>query len=105
MPLARVMSGVSGLPVAPLRSTPWQPAQRSKKICAERLRSSSVSGGRPPAADAWVSATVTVLGAPWYFASGVLVPALAASWVLPPRVAATWSALMLPPALPHAFSA
>jgi hypothetical protein len=32
VPLARVMSGVSGLPVAPLRSTPWQPAQRSKKI-------------------------------------------------------------------------
>ena len=30
VPRCIVMSGVSGLPVAPLRSTPWQPAQRSK---------------------------------------------------------------------------
>jgi hypothetical protein len=30
LPLSIVRSGVSGLPVAPLRSTPWQPAQRSK---------------------------------------------------------------------------
>ncbi len=30
VPLGTVTSGVKGLPVAPLRSTPWQPAQRSK---------------------------------------------------------------------------
>ena len=30
VPFGWVMSGVSGLPVAPLRSTPWQPAQRWK---------------------------------------------------------------------------
>jgi len=30
VPFFWVMSGVSGLPVAPLRSTPWQPAQRWK---------------------------------------------------------------------------
>ena len=30
VPRASVMSGVSGLPVAPFLSTPWQPAQRSK---------------------------------------------------------------------------
>jgi hypothetical protein len=30
VPLVMVLSVVSGLPVAPLRSTPWQPAQRWK---------------------------------------------------------------------------
>ena len=30
VPRGRVTSGVSGLPVAPLRRTPWHPAQRSK---------------------------------------------------------------------------
>jgi hypothetical protein len=47
VPLAWVMSGVSGLPVAPLRSTPWQPAQRWKKISVARANSASVMSGAP----------------------------------------------------------
>src|SRR5690606_18095123 len=41
------MSGVSGLPVAPLRSTPWQPAQRWKQISLARSKSASVRSGAP----------------------------------------------------------
>jgi len=45
VPFFWVMSGVSGLPVAPLRSTPWQPAQRSKYVLRPISNSSSVIGG------------------------------------------------------------
>ena len=45
VPFGPVLSGVSAGPVAPLRSVPWQPAHRWKKICLASANSVSVSAG------------------------------------------------------------
>ena len=48
VPLGTVRSGVSGLPVAPLLSTPWQPAQRSTQSAPsnERRGAQSTQSGQ-----------------------------------------------------------
>ena len=45
VPFGPVLSGVRAGPVAPLRSVPWQPAQRSKKTFFELANSASASVG------------------------------------------------------------
>ena len=47
VPRCCVMSGVNGLPVAPLRSTPWHPAQRSKYSRSACSNSARVRSGAP----------------------------------------------------------
>jgi hypothetical protein len=93
------MSGVSGLPVAPLRSTPWQPAQRSKKISEAWANSVSLMSGAPGVRTCLTASPLSVLGAPSYAAWACEVP----GWLspcagseltpLPARTAATWAAL------------
>src|SRR5690606_21026285 len=82
VPRSSVMSGVSGLPVAPLRNTPWQPAQRSKKICVASWYSTLLIGGASGLMTISTPCEPANDGAPWKFSMPRDVPGCISPWDL-----------------------